>query len=382
MSPADVLIGYPIGLTGPLPPPGDGGRTTPREALEALVRRALLVPPCAVAFSGGRDSSTVLAVATHVARRDGLPDPIPVSRTFAEVSSAVEDDWQEQVIRHLGLRDWQRIPLGDQLDLVGPLATEIVAEYGVLWPPTMQGDVPILDLVPGGSLIDGEGGDEVLGVAAHRVAPLNRWLREPWPPRRSRVRPALGTLAPRRLRLRHDRRQYDRWPFAWLRPAARQAVIDQLADFRARQPLSFDRSVREVPRRTAQAMHLRNRRILALHRGVVFDSPLLHPDFVHALAREGGRLGVGDRTAVLRTLVSDLLPAAVIERRTKAEFGGTFMSSHSREFAEGWTGGGVDAELVDPDELRRMWSTGERSALTAALLQQAWLHDHVTRARH
>jgi asparagine synthase (glutamine-hydrolysing) len=376
MTPADIVCGYPLGNLGQLAPPSDGGRTTPRAVLETLVRRALLTPPCAIAFSGGRDSSTVLAVATHVARREGLPDPVPISRAFPGVVAAEEDHWQELVVRHLGLREWHRIQLGDELDLVGPLATALVSEHGVLWPPTMQGDVPILDLVGGGSLLDGEGGDEVFGVSSHRVAPVNRLIREPWRRRRRRVRPVIAALAPYRVRIRYDRRQYDRWPFAWLRPAAREAVVATMAAFRARQPLRFAHSVREVPQRKAQAMHLHNRKILATRRGVRFDSPLLHPDFVHALARDGGWLGLGDRTAVLRALVSDLLPAAVIERRSKAEFGSTFMHRHTREFASSWTGAGVDPTLVDPDELRRMWVEGNRNALTSGLLQAAWLGDH------
>ncbi|MGH3092626.1 MAG: hypothetical protein ACRDOG_09935, partial [Gaiellaceae bacterium] len=48
-------------------------RRSPRHSLEDAVRPALLRPPCAVSFSGGRDSSLVLAVAAHVARSDGLP---------------------------------------------------------------------------------------------------------------------------------------------------------------------------------------------------------------------------------------------------------------------------------------------------------------------
>jgi asparagine synthase (glutamine-hydrolysing) len=53
----------------PLPPAPPG--VTVRAALEAVMVRALHRPPCVVSFSGGRDSSAVLALATHVARREG-----------------------------------------------------------------------------------------------------------------------------------------------------------------------------------------------------------------------------------------------------------------------------------------------------------------------
>src|SRR4029078_13541118 len=117
------------------------------------VRRA----PCGVAFSGGRDSSLVLAGATHVARREGVPDPVPVSRVFPDVAESEEHTWQETVVRHLGLDDWHRITIRDELDVVGPIPTPVVPQHGVLWPPTLAGDVPLVEVVRGGSMMDGEG---------------------------------------------------------------------------------------------------------------------------------------------------------------------------------------------------------------------------------
>ena len=110
------------------------------------MRNALLRPPCGVAFSGGRDSSAVLAVAAHVARRDGLPQPIPITKVFPDVPTAEEGSWQESVVRHLGLDDWQRVVIHDELDLVGPLATANLVAHGVVWPPTIHGDVPVVEL--------------------------------------------------------------------------------------------------------------------------------------------------------------------------------------------------------------------------------------------
>ena len=48
-------------------------------ALEAAIMPALLRSPCLVSFSGGRDSSAVLAVAARLARGAGLADPIPIT---------------------------------------------------------------------------------------------------------------------------------------------------------------------------------------------------------------------------------------------------------------------------------------------------------------
>src|SRR5699024_7618158 len=186
-------------------------------------------PPCGIAFSGGRDSSAVLAVATHVARRDGLPEPVPITRVFADVPESEEGEWQELVIRHLGLTEWQRLHLTDELDLLGPLARPNLERYGVVWPPTVHGDIPLMEVVRGGALLDGEGGDEVLGVEAHRIAGLTNFLHSPRPLRWPRVRSALGSVAPRAIRRRHIHQQTDEAvPTPWLR---RNARAELMADY-------------------------------------------------------------------------------------------------------------------------------------------------------
>ena len=69
------------------------------------------------------------------------------------------------------------------------------------------------------------------------------------------------------------------------------------------------------------------------------------------------------------------LPDALIERRDKADFTGAQLGQHTRRFAETWSGGGVDTDLVDPECLRGMWRS-EPDVRPALLLQLAWLHDH------
>jgi asparagine synthetase B (glutamine-hydrolysing) len=372
MAPIEVAWGYVVGHEGELPPALDP-TLSPRRALESEVREALRRPPCGVAFSGGRDSSLVLAVATDVARREGFPDPIPITRIFPAVAAAEEGRWQETVIRHLGLRDWQRLEFDDELDVVGPIAQEHLVEHGVVWPPTIGADRPMVDAVRGGALIDGEGGDEVLGVAAHRVAPITRVVRSPRPVRWSRIRSALGAVAPTPLRRRHVRRVWERVPMPWLRPWVRDALESSMDRVELHQPVSFAASVRLVPRRRTQLLGARNRRLLAEAHGVHVFSPLLRPEFVHALARDGGVLGRGDRTAVLRAMASDLLPDAVLGRTSKATFASCYVAAHSRELIADWNGEGVDDELVDPIALKRAWENDPRMGPTTALLQIAWL---------
>jgi asparagine synthase (glutamine-hydrolysing) len=79
---------------------------------------------------------------------------------------------------------------------------------------------------------------------------------------------------------------------------------------------------------------------------------------------------------VLRSLFSDLLPDVVLGRTSKARFNGAFWGRHTRDFAQRWSGGGVDTKLIDCEALRSVWLTEGSQPITAALIQQAWLSDH------
>jgi asparagine synthase (glutamine-hydrolysing) len=63
----------------------------------------------------------------------------------------------------------------------------------------------------------------------------------------------------------------------------------------------------------------------------------------------------------------------VLERRSKAVFTHAVFTGHTREFARGWTGDGVDPALVDPEVLRDNWLSASPHAPSMTLLQQAWL---------
>ena len=117
-------------------------------ALESAVLRVLQRPPCAVSFSGGRDSSAVLALATHLARREGLPLPIPATNRFPAVESSNETEWQERVVTHLGLDEWVRLEHDDELDCVGSIAQETLGRHGLLWPFNAHFHVPLLRPCP------------------------------------------------------------------------------------------------------------------------------------------------------------------------------------------------------------------------------------------
>ena len=195
MTPFEAATGW---LTGEAPAiPVDAGpadTADPIVVLESLLVSALAHPPCVVVFSGGRDSSALLAVATRLAAREGFPAPAavtlryPSERPVEEEGWAEEARWQERVVRYLGVADWERIPVGDDADLLGPIAAERLLRHGLLWPPAYHTTVPVLRLASGGTVLTGDGGDEIFGE--RRTTPLVRLLSGHRP--RNRVRGCAG----------------------------------------------------------------------------------------------------------------------------------------------------------------------------------------------
>ena len=72
----EIATGMVFGAVDDRSPLPRSGRLDPLEALEHELLPALLRPPCMVSFSGGRDSSAVLAVAVsaYTARGPAAPD--------------------------------------------------------------------------------------------------------------------------------------------------------------------------------------------------------------------------------------------------------------------------------------------------------------------
>ena len=95
-----------------------------------------------VAFSGGRDSCALLAVAVGLARREGIADPIPITLEFADAAT-IETGWQERALAHLGVEDRVRVAVADELDLVGPVAARGLRRHGLLYPANAHLVVPM-----------------------------------------------------------------------------------------------------------------------------------------------------------------------------------------------------------------------------------------------
>jgi asparagine synthase (glutamine-hydrolysing) len=350
----------------PLPPPAAGRA---REAFADAIRPALMRPPCVVSFSGGRDSSSVLAVATDLARREGLPDPIPVSVRFGGAGRTEESAWQERVVAHLQLRDWERVELTTEADFLGDLAQGVMTTHGPQWPPNTQLHVPICLRAPGGSVLTGVDGDDLFGWSWGEIRAA---LQAPgFVSERALLHAALA-VAPYRLRRLGARRTMVRLT-TWLRPEAQRAFEASIVEWLARSPTRWDRHVARYARQRGQRSAARAIDLLAADHGAVAHHPLLDRRFLATLARDGGRAGYGDRSATMQCLFSDLLPQDVLRRRTKAEFSAVFWGPRARAFAADWDGRGLDDELIDAEALRREWLSETPLFGSALPLQDAWL---------
>jgi asparagine synthase (glutamine-hydrolysing) len=377
MTPLELVSGMVRGIdptATPLPaaPPG----LTTRMALEEVVRRALQRPPCVVSFSGGRDSSAVLAVAAHVARRDDLPLPIPVTVRLPGSPDAQEDSWQELVLRHLDIEDWVRLPFDDELDALGPYAQAVLKRHGLLWPPNAHFHLPIAAQAPGGTVITGFGGDELLTpdplcLRVNQV--VGRQVRIQ---RRDVLRLAafFGPKPVRRAGMRHRLRDVP--PRPWLRSEAQRAITADEVNCLLAEPLRWDAM---IDRSWWRARYLRvgNRsldQVASVHDTAVC-SPFTDALVLAAIVNEGGRTGFPNRTAAMQHLVGDLLPEQLVSRFSKAEFTRAFWHRHAAAFAADWNGSGVDSDLVDVAKLRQKWlgMEGPHDFRTLALLQSAWL---------
>ena len=345
---------------------------SPLGALREAVTEHLADGPCHVSFSGGRDSSAVLAAAVDCARREGLPDPVPISARFPDAPRSEESSWQERVISHLSLEDWIRVDVGSgELDVVGPRARSILERHGLISPANMVFVSVTIEAAAGGRLLTGLGGDDVFAELRWReIADAVVGRRRI---NRFDVLDGAYLRAPRRVRRALDRRFLNPPPPPWLRPEASARARALTAEERLDEPASWPAWLRWC----AGRVHLRAVAAafdaLAADAGTRVAHPLLDAGFLAALGEAGGATGFGDRSRLMTAVFSEVLPGDVCSRPDKAKFDEVYWTDHAREFVAGWYGGGLDPELVDVEALRAELDEPVPDPRGWMLVQSGWL---------
>lgn len=342
-----------------------------RSALEELLLPALSRPPCLIAFSGGRDSSVILAASTEAARRHGLDDPIPLTLRYQAHPRTWENEWQERTVRHLGLTGWEIIQIESELDALGSLARDVLVTHGLYWPGNAQTMKVLMDAAGTGSLITGNGGDEaftgMIGNAAKRASIIQIVRMNPirnvvqYLPLEFLPRPWKKRILARRL-----------LNMSWLRPNALRAIrrryltraLEKRGASRMLETLHENRSF-ELARSAYDA--------IASDTGTLLCEPFWDHRFHLAAMASLPHEGFSSRNAAIAGFFGDLLPPDVSSRSTKAVFTEVFWGPASRAFAEQWDGDGLDPDLVDPARLRREWTKPRPDFRSITPLQAAWL---------
>jgi asparagine synthetase B (glutamine-hydrolysing) len=371
LTPLEVASGLIFGFTPPEPLPAPLEAGTPVEALEKAILPALLRTPCVISFSGGRDSSTILAVAVRLARREGLELPVPATNRFPLAEGSDESSWQERVIVHLGLTEWLRLEFTDELDAVGPIAMRGLRKHGLLAPFNAHFHTPLFDEAFGGSLVTGIGGDEALGVQRwSRAAQVLAGKVKPRP----RDVLALGlAVAPKPVRRAVLSRRDDPPVLPWLQPAAQEETWSRWVATIASQPLRWQQRFSWYRRLRYIRLGIEGLARLASDHRVETHHPFIDAGFSAAVAGLPRQERFVGRTAAMKELFGDLLPTELSTRRSKSHYDFAFWTEHSRRLVESWDGQGIDPELVDCEILREEWSRPNPDLRTLPLLQSVAL---------
>jgi Asparagine synthase len=363
----ELALGAPLGVVAEslVLPASD---SSPREELERIIDAEFASGrPVFVCFSGGRDSSAVLALAVHIARRRGAPMPVPVTLRFSGHPESDEARWQDLVVTHLGLTEWIVIDRPDA-DLLDPAITDLLTTRGLFYPSQIGSYIPIVAAATGGVVLTGEGGDESFGGWQFRAAmhPLA------WGPvtAAKAVAAAVLTHGPAAAKRWYRQRSQSQ---TWLTDAGRAAADVALNDAAEAEPIGWRNYLAWAFARRAWGQAQGTLDLIAGASQCRVVHPLAERALLGSLATAWPRRGAPDRTDVMRSVVGDLLPRQVVERDDKAVLASVFIGERSRAFIEQWDGSGVDTEWVDTQALREVWSRRYPYAGSFNLLHQAWL---------
>lgn len=344
-----------------------------RRALRDVLRDIVGSGPVFVSFSGGRDSSAILAVATSVARELGSDLPVPVTYRYPGDPNADEDEWQDLVLRHLGVTEPLVLDITEQHRLLGEPAQASMARRGLVWPVPANLQHEMYSQVGGATLLTGEGGDELLsGLRVAPVARVLRTFRRRRRPGRRQLWQAGRALLPQRVTTPGAAASLQQELVPWLRGTARDQFAAEIRRDLT-EPVRWDEAIRKAAQRPLGRAVYHNLDVVAREYDVRLVHPLLAPEFVSAWMVDGGRWGFTGRTTAMRYLFDDVLPERILGRSSKAFFNTSRFGDAERAFARQWDGRGLDRDHVDPEVLRQVWLRDDVGGPCDTALMAAWM---------
>ena len=373
LTPLDLATASMLGQEPRDPLPRAARKVSLDDVLFEVLEPALVSGRCFVSFSGGRESAWVLAAATAAARAGGHPDPIPATLRYPLAASGREVEHQERIVRALGLRDWQRVEILDELEIVGPVASRVLREVGVLFPVTTYMLLPLLELARGGWLLAGGGWTDFF--AYWRWARLaDAFARRRSPNARSLRQLTVAVLPPPARNALLRSREEVKLP-GWLREEPARELEALLRAKAADVPVRFGAALERQRSHRCYFGVRASFDALAAAAGAQVLMPFRTDEYIGALAATGGRWGFGPRSDTFKRLAGHLLPEELLGRSDVADAQRVIFGDRTRTFANRWSGGGLDPEIVDPDVLQEIWGEPSFPWGATMLLQLAFQHD-------
>jgi len=373
LSALDLACGMPLGQVAGAPPPALRRDRTLEQVVDEMHCRLLAHGPLYVAFTGGRGSTASLALSVNHARRHGHELPIPVTVRYPGIFTDAELRHQERIIAHLRLDRWERVSVAEDLDLVGPLAARVLSRTGAVWPAHAYTLVPLMERAREGLLTIPTGSSDFFGF--WRWAPLASVLAGRRRPTARDLMLLLASLLPAGWRTRLALRRGYPPPMPWLRPDAERHARKLLAARQAMVPLRFDQAVLTQSTHRCFAVGAQTVQRLAEMTGARVLEHLYEREWLGGFAAAGGWRGFGTSRELFARLAGHLLPPGALAPPTRADLTPVLFGAYSRGFAESWSGGGLDPELIDAERLRAVWLSERPDARSACLLQYAWLSE-------
>lgn len=359
----ETAVGHVFGLE-PSVPTAIPTPQAPLDILGDVLEPHLASGTCLIWQTGDDGGALGLVAAVRRARREALPDPIPL--TLVTQPGGRDDDHVRAVVHALDLREWVRVDATEGLDLLGPDARAALLRHGVRYPSIGHVVAPAARAASGGTVVDCHGLREIWDF--WRGAPA-RWLLAGVRRDRRAVAAAALALAPKSVRRRALAAHARAFVPDHVRQPVREWLYASFVEERVSMPLSASGAVQQLHQRRCLWETARTFSSLGADHGAKVVHFFMEPGVVGALANAAGRLGWPAPAALVAELAPELPARRTPPPRTPRE--PFWAGPESTNFIERWDGTGLDEALVYPERVHDAWR--RQDARASLLLHAAWL---------